>query len=1549
MQDNLAYRFFAFISYSSDDKNITKKIQDKIESYRLPTVLRNELETTTGKEYPQRVHPLCRDDTDLSVGLLGKSILRELEDSRFLLVICSPNSARSSWVNQEIENFILLGRYERIIPFIIEGVPNSGNPETECFPPILRKNREYVVYSHLSPKENAERQAKLHGFLDDIHDELKGVSLANEGPRNSRLKVIARMLEVSPDTIIQRDKQRQKKRIIWSSITALFFLILFTCLGLWTWDRYYRVHVGYFADYVEYRGVPRGVFPLSVEQRAHRRDHYRIYTQNQNVIRLEHVNSVGMPMPIDITEFKDRPMIAVYPIYKGGRLVQRDTLDRNGKVVISYYYSGDKMQKVEFRSLSNDNTASSTVLTNVTSLTTSLLDPAQEGNRGEIGNMRLVRDSKGRVIEERFQKGTYDVPTTDEQGIAGFRYKLDEYGRVIEKIYLDQDGNPRPDKQGVARRTNRYDDNGNLVEAKYFDANGNLTFNELGWMYSVDTFDEFGNSVETKFFDASGALCLDNNGIAGGKIRYDKRGNITEIAYFGVDDKPCLHKDGNAKITAKYDERGNITERAYFGIDDNPCFLTDSYAKVTVKYDERGNITEIAYFDVDNQPCLSNEGLAKFTVKYDERGNITEQAYFGTDGKPCLSKDGCAKVTWKYDERGNTTEIAYFDVDDKSCLRKDGNAKTTWKYDERGNETEAAYFGIDNKPCFHKDGYVKVTWKYDEHGNEIEEAYFGIDNKPCLSKEGLAKCTRKYDKRGNVTETAYFGVDDKPCFHKDGYAKFTWKYDEQGNRIEEAYFGIDNKPCLSKEGVAKISKKYDEQRKIIEEAFFSVDDKLCLCVDGYAKYTAKFDDRGNTTEQAYFGVDGKPCLHKDGYAKFTKKYDERGNVTEAVAWGIDNKLCLHEKGFARLIAKYDELGNVIETAYFDIDEKPCISKEGFARLSKKYDERGYLIEEAYFGIDDKPCLCNNGYAKLNKKFDERGNVIEITYFGVDGKPCLHEDGNSRITWKYDERGNKTETAYFGIDDKPCLCNNGYAKLNKKFDERGNVIEITYFGVDGKPCLHEDGNSRITWKYDERGNKTETAYFGIDDKPCLTDDEIAGVKSQFDEKNQEIRREFFGPDGAPCVLGGDDPYTGWEKAYYNNGNVAKQIWFYAIKPYRNILGKWVSEYDERGNNTSTYYLDVNDKPCLNDEDIAGFKSQFDDKNQEIRRDFFGTDGAPCVLGGDDPYTGWEKTFFDNGNIAKQIWFYTIKPYRNILGKWVSDYDERGNNTSTYYLDVNDKPCLNDEDIAGFKSQFDDKNQEIRRDFFGTDGAPCVLGGDDPYTGWEKTFFDNGNIAKQTWFYTIKPYRNILGKWVSEYDERGNNTLTYYLDVNNKPCLCDDGYAKITMKYDERGNEVEEAYFGVDGKPCLNKNSACSKVVWEYDEQGNTTDTIFYDIHGNKVIVSVIVKDVSPDSNAKKFGIQKGDFFILYDGQPVKDNESFIKQRADDETGEAPHELVVLRNNEFVVIQIYPGKLGCVLGPYALSEEQQKLILEKLKEVKTDSTSPETDKANKNSDN
>ena len=112
---NEAYRYFAFVSYSSKDAKIAKSLQRRLETYKLPTTLRNELEAERGVKFPKRLSPIFRDMTDLEASVLGRSIRRELEDSKFLIVVCSPNSATSAWVNQEVENFILMGRYDRII------------------------------------------------------------------------------------------------------------------------------------------------------------------------------------------------------------------------------------------------------------------------------------------------------------------------------------------------------------------------------------------------------------------------------------------------------------------------------------------------------------------------------------------------------------------------------------------------------------------------------------------------------------------------------------------------------------------------------------------------------------------------------------------------------------------------------------------------------------------------------------------------------------------------------------------------------------------------------------------------------------------------------------------------------------------------------------------------------------------------------------------------------------------------------------------------------------------------------------------------------------------------------------------------------------------------------------------------------------------------------------------------------------------------------------------------------------------------------------------
>ena len=77
--------------------------------------------------------------TDIQPGGLSNELQERLKASQHLIVICSPNSAKSEWVGKEIEFFYNLGRTNNIHFFIVEGTPHSGNPDTECFNPVIDK------------------------------------------------------------------------------------------------------------------------------------------------------------------------------------------------------------------------------------------------------------------------------------------------------------------------------------------------------------------------------------------------------------------------------------------------------------------------------------------------------------------------------------------------------------------------------------------------------------------------------------------------------------------------------------------------------------------------------------------------------------------------------------------------------------------------------------------------------------------------------------------------------------------------------------------------------------------------------------------------------------------------------------------------------------------------------------------------------------------------------------------------------------------------------------------------------------------------------------------------------------------------------------------------------------------------------------------------------------------------------------------------------------------------------------------------------------------
>src|SRR5947209_14519492 len=95
------YAYRAFISYSHRDKAVATRLHRTVESYRIPAKLVGTV-TPVGT-VPKRLAPVFRDRDELPASAdLGGELTAALKRSMFLIVICSPASAKSHWVDQEI-------------------------------------------------------------------------------------------------------------------------------------------------------------------------------------------------------------------------------------------------------------------------------------------------------------------------------------------------------------------------------------------------------------------------------------------------------------------------------------------------------------------------------------------------------------------------------------------------------------------------------------------------------------------------------------------------------------------------------------------------------------------------------------------------------------------------------------------------------------------------------------------------------------------------------------------------------------------------------------------------------------------------------------------------------------------------------------------------------------------------------------------------------------------------------------------------------------------------------------------------------------------------------------------------------------------------------------------------------------------------------------------------------------------------------------------------------------------------------------------------------
>jgi len=206
------YRYLAFVSYSHANEDWGKWIHKSLESFRIPSKLAGN--TNQYGVVPKKAYPIFRDRDELSASAELSDVIQEaLEDTRFLLVICSRESAKSHWVNQEIKLFKSFAGSKRVLCLIVDGEPHAKNADDECFP-------EAVKY-----------EVNREGELTDIPCEPMAADARpqGDGKFNAKLKILSTLLGVRYDDLRQREKIRLRRKRTVSAITAtLLFAITIT-------------------------------------------------------------------------------------------------------------------------------------------------------------------------------------------------------------------------------------------------------------------------------------------------------------------------------------------------------------------------------------------------------------------------------------------------------------------------------------------------------------------------------------------------------------------------------------------------------------------------------------------------------------------------------------------------------------------------------------------------------------------------------------------------------------------------------------------------------------------------------------------------------------------------------------------------------------------------------------------------------------------------------------------------------------------------------------------------------------------------------------------------------------------------------------------------------------------------------------------------------------------------------------------------------------------------------------------------------------------------
>lgn len=1039
MEQNKHY--YAFISHSSLDQKMAFWLRDQLEKYRIPTSIQDKI-------YPEfkgvkMFKPCFAFQTDLAGGDLNKSLKKELTDSRYLIIICSPESAQSAYVNKEARHFIETGRGDKIIPFIIKGDPK------ECYSSALIELSEGRFFDEATQQYKAIEKIELRGvnyqqIKKDLHSKMAPV-----------VNVIATMLGVRFDALW--DRFRRRRRIRNASIGVTVAFVLLASLFLWG---HYRPKYEYYADFVECKGVPQGVCPIPKELLKEREltykfqyDYLSLFDKGRHLTRVECINSFEFPLMFDFHHINvDGMLKGYYPVvllnYNDDKQVKSVTLcDVHGNPKIEYLYSGINLKGE--RSFIAD-----IVNHNNNYDKNDFISMEERVNKTNIKRILYKTDEEGYVQSVTYHANNGNLKesmTMNRDGVYGYVFVVDSLHRPLSIISINAEKQRMNDVNGVNKMSLEYDDMSNVVKIMHFDKNDNPV--NCAWNYCkfINEYDQFGNLIKGTAYDEKDQMCISKQGYAIEQHVY-RNGCQIESTCFNENGDKTNNMDKCWKITHDYDGRGNCIKIRYFDTNDELTNNADGWSIAEMNYDENNNCIDKRTYNKDHQPVIAKQkGEARIVVEYDKFGRQVKGTSYGVNGEKIINKFGYCIEKRLYGKVGNVSLWECFDVDGNRICCKEGYAimRSDVLMDDTGNQIIVFTFfdNEDNAVMSNEFKAHKIECTHDANGNLIEQRFYDTKDNLFANKDGVAIMRYAYDSKSRKIRDEYYDANDVLTNCIAGIAIIETDYPNDSTMVSY-YKDMNGRMCMTADGYT-IGEAVKSGDTITKYCFDSLH-HLCVNRDGYAISKEVQDKQNNPVLGLYFDNNGIPTKRFDSIAGFRYVYDNRGNFLEEIFLGTDGKPSNCLSGYAITRSKYDDRDNRIEVCVYDENDSPVVESLFHShKLVMKYDSQDRLIEGCTYDDNDELYYDpKNGFACIRHLYDLYGNEVEMTYWDdyLDRTP--NKFGVHKETHAYDNRNNlvlkKTYDEYDNLTAGP----DGLTAISEnKWDDRNMLVQTVYFDAD----------------------------------------------------------------------------------------------------------------------------------------------------------------------------------------------------------------------------------------------------------------------------------------------------------------------------------------------------------------------------------------------------------------------------------------------------------------------------------------------------------------------